>query len=252
MSDEISEDGGVMDGAGFPGAPLRDFQAAIETLKSLRDQGKYTVMVGRLGSVRLVGVMQEFRQSFIDKLQREADAQQIESVVLEIKRFCQATLFFEDVDRALRFLETNIYDDEFKKLDESEREQARGAIRHKLVLARDLLPPAAKQRRRRLRTATDACLEDLDVEVVKLRHDDLQGVTVEQPFLRLRIRYSDASAMEGFPFGILAGPFGESPFATHKSFALEVDEVDIDVLLFRLRQAKELLSSAVEASTSRQ
>jgi hypothetical protein len=50
-------------GPAFPGIPLPEFDAAVKVLKTLRDNAKYTIMLVRLGAVRMVGAAEDFRQA---------------------------------------------------------------------------------------------------------------------------------------------------------------------------------------------
>ena len=82
-------------------------------------------------------------------------------------------------------------------------------------------------------------MEDLDVEVVSEREDRLEDSHVTDPFLRLRLRYSEGGCL---PFRLFRFSFGpRAAFAETKSFDFECDETDIDLLLLRLKAAKELL-----------
>ncbi|MCX7424579.1 MAG: hypothetical protein NTW96_02955 [Planctomycetia bacterium] len=235
----------------LPGVALAAFDAAVQKLKTLRDDGKYTIMLCRTGVVRIVGDIEDFQEPYLEAIGREGKTQEVEEVLAEIRNFCQVTGFFKDVSAAAGFIVDHVYGDEVKKLSKSDKPTFRAQLKRKLELAGELLPPASKQRQRRLQTATTACLEDMDVEVIQERRDDYQGLKVEQPFLRLRLRYTDSRGAETFPW-FFRGPWGSSPFTSSKSFELECDEVDIDVLLFRLREAKTLLSVAVDGSASAQ
>jgi hypothetical protein len=229
----------------FPGAPLPEFASAIKSLRRLSDDGKYTVMLGRSGAVRLVGAADDFRKAFSDEVSREVSAKDISKVLSEIRNFCQLRAFFKGEKAALSFLKDNIYDDEFKELDEEGKAAFLSQLTQKLDLAIGLLPTAYEQRKQRLDTATIACLEDMDAELIRERRDDYQEYKVDQPFLRLRFRYIAAS--DELPC-YWTGPWGGSRSRAAKSFELECDEVDIDVLMFRLAEAKKMLLSAVEAS----
>ena len=101
-------------------------------------------------------------------------------------------MVFNTEESTLQFLEENIYDDNFTGKSDEEKTTLRGQLKKKLGVAIELLPSDVKQRRRRLQMATDACLEDVDVEVVRERRDKCSGRDVAHPFLRLRVRYTDA------------------------------------------------------------
>jgi hypothetical protein len=234
-----------------PGIPFREFEGATQVLKALRDQGTYTILLNRTGMIRLVGNVQDFQRLFSEKISRDTDTRETMKVLAEVRQFSRVVAFFDSVDGALKYLEHTTYDDEFKKLHgKEEKASFRKMLQEKLRLVLDLLPPAFRERQKRLRTATDASLEDVDVEVIQERRDDYQAVTVDQPFLRLRVRYSDGFGPESLPWFFGPAPWGNELGFPCKTFSLECDETDIDVLLFRLREAKRLLSSAVVGSTS--
>lgn len=214
------------------------FELVSHALKGLRDEGKFTVLLTRAGLVRIVGSPHDLRQS-LPKEPELLDAKTTQNVLAEIGRFCQVSMFFNTEESTLQFLEENIYDDNFTGKSDEEKTTLRGQLKKKLGVAIELLPSDVKQRRRRLQTATDACLEDVDVEVVRERRDECSGRDVAHPFLRLRVRYTDAQGGDVFPY-FFAGPWGDRPSA-FKSFSLECDELDIDVLLFRLTAAKQRL-----------
>jgi len=229
----------------LPGVSLSEFDAAVKVLTKLRDEAKYTIMLTRIGAVRTVGAPEDFWQAFSQGANRETDRQAIGKILSEIRNFCQLRVFFPKADQAVEFLTDRLYSDTFEKLDEPNKTTFRDQLIQKLELALGLLPTGYKERQRRLETATGACLDDLDAELVKERRDEYQGVKVDQPFLRLRFRYT-AAADELSCLWI--GPWGGPKTRPSKSFELECDEVDIDVLMFRLAEAKKMLLSAVEQS----
>jgi hypothetical protein len=227
----------------LPGVPLADFEAAIRVLKTLSDGGKYTIMLARTGAVRLVGAAEDFRQAFATEVNRDTAVSSVGKVLSEIRNFCQLRAFFAESSVAMNFLKENIYDDAFKELTAPLATAFEDCLAKKLELAISLLPTAYKQRQRRLLTATVACLEDVDAELVEKRHDDYQDIKVDQPFLRLRFRYVGAN--DELPC-LMHGPWGGARSSPSKSFELECDEMDIDVLMFRLAEAKKMLVSAVK------
>ena len=115
-------------------------------------------------------------------------------------------------------------------------------LRRKVELAMTLWPQTAKQRLRRLRIpATTSCLEDVDMEVVSEQQDNLRRMRVAQPFLRLRFRYTGSVSYMPWAYRAPWGGVGPLPC---DAFEFECDDVDLDVLLCRLLDAKRLLASA--------
>jgi hypothetical protein len=202
-----------------------------------------------MGVVRMVGEIHDLHQALSGNPELH-DAKTIQKVLSEIGNYCQATEFFRGTNGALNFLEQNIYDSVFEGVSDEEKDSLRKQLKKKLDLAIELLPSDVRQRRERLQTATDACLEDVDVEIVRERRDECSGRNVTHPFLRLRIRYSDALGGGDFPW-FFAGPWGNRPSAI-KSFAIECDEMDIDALLFRLTVAKQRLADEIAKSSSKE
>jgi hypothetical protein len=235
-----------------PAVTLQDFEAAVRVLKALCEGVRFIIFLGRGNAVKLVGNPQDFQRLMSQDVNHEVDINTANRILAEIRRFARAGVFFNKIDRALAFLQQHIFDDDIKKLHgKSEKDAFRQTLQTKLELSLSLLPPAFKERQQRLRTATDASLEELDVEIIRERRDEYHSAVVDQPFARLRLRYSDGLGMEAFPWFWGRSPWGDDVGAC-KTFLLECDEMDIDVLMFRLREAKKLLLSAVSGSTSGQ
>jgi hypothetical protein len=227
--------------------PMSDFEGTIDVLTKMRDEGNCTIMLCRTGIVRIVGNLEEIQRSLTGRLQRSVSPGDMLVLLTEVKSFCQTALYFDNQDAASAFIERSVYDDELKEInDDDTRLAARAQLRQKLDQATSLVPPATKERQQRLRTATQPSLEDLDVELVRERRDDLRGIKVEQPFLRVRFRYTDTNSTSLFPGWYWRSPWGGLNTFPCDAFELECDEVDIDVLLYRLMAAKRLLASANE------
>ena len=98
---------------------------------------------------------------------------------------------------------------------------------------------ALKDRLLRFRSVTIPALEELDAELVWERHDRFTGKHVDVPFLRLRLRYSDriGPGIGDLPFFL----WGQSS-ATPKSFELECDLSDLDLLQQRLGEGAKCYS----------
>ncbi|HUT95281.1 MAG TPA: hypothetical protein VMY37_37855 [Thermoguttaceae bacterium] len=226
----------------LPGLPLDVFEAAVHALVELRDSGKYMVFFGRQTSVKFIGELQDVRDTLGKRLEREVSGDEAKDALVEIRNFCKAAAFFETSERTLRFVEHQIYDDEFERLDEPVRKEFRDLLQAKIALVSEhLYTDAIKQRSRRMESATGPCLEELDVEVVEERHDDFRGRKVGERFLRLRLRYSEGSLLGSSWFLFSVMPWGGVGPQSAASFELECDESDIDLLIFRLTAAKRLL-----------
>lgn len=236
----------------------QEFETGVQVLKNLRDDGRYAILLSRMGQVRFAGSVPEFQQKLSENFHREINSQKTTQIMSEIRQFSRVAAYFGgDTAQAVSIIENGILGAEFKKLsDESAKEPLREIVRTKLRAVTALLSPAYQDRRRRLQTATDPFLEDVDVEIVSERHEYYRaaGPIIDQPFLRLRLRYTDASGAENpfFTFAVTLLPsfifMNEDSNWPCKNFLLECDETDIDFLIFRLREAKRLLSEAVEKS----
>jgi hypothetical protein len=233
---------------GLPGVSLDVFQAGVRALAELRDSGKYLVFLGRQSSVKLVGKAQDFQEALGERLQRAITEDEVKRALTDIRNFCMLASYSRAPDQSVRFLEHNIYDDEFKALATEGKESFRQVLKEKVAsVSEHLLTVAMEERGKRMETATGPCVEDLDVEVVRERHDDFRGASVMEPFLRLRLRYSEGTNA-GFPFFMVGGPRwgGVGPFSL-PSFEFECDESDIDLLIIRLAAAKRLLLRSEQA-----
>jgi hypothetical protein len=229
------------------GTPMSDFEGTIDVLATTRDAGNCTIMLTRSGTVRVVGNEEDIQHAIMERLQRPVTTDDVSAILTEVKNFCQTAMHFSKLETALAFIVDNVYDDELKELsDEPKREAAKNQLQRKLDLSASLVPSATKERQRRLRTATQASLEDVDIELVRERRDDLRGIKVEQQFLRLRFRYTDEKVSASFPLWFFRAPWGGLGGDACGAFELECDEVDIDVLLYRLSEAKRLLLSTDE------
>jgi hypothetical protein len=233
------------------GVEYQKLETAVQVLKALLAEARYAVLLTRMGAARFAGDPSDFRRSLSEKMGRDIDDQEAKEVLSEIKRFSRLISTVDDLEKALRFLEGGTFAEAFKKLPgETEKEELRATLRKKLRLVLDLLPPAFRDRKNRLRTATDASLEDVDIELVRERRDNYQASTLDQAFLRLRFRHTDGSGLD-LPWYLLPSlSLTEDLPWPCKTFLLECDETDIDFLIFRLREAKRALSSAVSDSPS--
>jgi hypothetical protein len=223
--------------------PLEQFEAGVHALTKLRDEGKYLIFLSRAGSVRFLGEHKAFSDALAASLKREVvGAEDAQKVLQDVRTVLQHSCRFRSPQRAAAFLQDAEYNGVMKRLATPERkEQFRGLLVRKVNLVFDsLFKGALAQRAERLTTAVAPCVEDLDVEVVSERRDEFHDENICAPFLRIRLRYSQP-ADSSFPFVVFAPPFEPSSL---KSFEIECDESDLDLLLRRLLTAKEMLLRA--------
>lgn len=221
----------------LPGAPSEHFDLAARTLATLRDEGQFLVFVSQSKTVRFIGDFKVLCERIRSNSKAQTIPEQQCRVALdEVTKFLQLCVSTGDSEKALGYLERAEYEDYFKKNKGDKGNEFRGVLKKKLDQASDLfLKGSLTQRLKRHATAVIPCVEDLDVEVVSQRKDELKEEGIQGPFLRLRLRYSETQ-QDGFPWFVF-GNRNSSP----KSFEIECDETDIDLLLRRLLAAKETL-----------
>lgn len=230
------------------GVPLAEFRAAVDTLLALQEQGRYQVFLARENVIRLIGDVDEFRAALGKRLGSDPiDVKKTRSYLEEVQMMLQVIIGTGSSTAASRVLESNVYESKFgaAKGNKEVLEDLRNALNSKVELvSAKLTSDALTERSKRLATVIGPMLEDLDVEVVSKRQSFSEGTQVTTPFLRIKVRYSVGGETR-FPFSFpswLANPFQDS-----KTFELECDESDVDVLISRLLQAKEILRQAIDA-----
>jgi hypothetical protein len=241
--------------ADLPNVGHLEVEAGVHVLKALRDAGQCAIMLTRLGTLRVAGTAVEFQRAISEKLNREVDTQEAARILLEIRRMGRFAAAVVNDELAVAALESGAMSSIFKDASEEVKVAIRNDVRKKLAASRELLPPALVARQQRLLSATDASLEEMDIEIVNERLDAHRSLSVGQPFLRVRIRYADWSGSGNplyafLPAASLTLVMDEANLLC-ASIVLECDETDIDFLMLRLSEAKRMLSSAVEKSTTK-
>jgi len=253
----VAENSGSSTPGELPGVPRDVFEAAVHCLVDLRDQGKYMLFVGPRRSVKLVGDADAFRQALAERLKRDVESEELNDVLAELQRFCNIWLRVGSLGEGARDLLSTVYRKALNDADEEKKRRLQQALEEKLALAEEhLWTDAMRQRVRRLESATAACIEELEAEVISKRRVESSGEEIDQPFLRLRLRYSEGGGEEPgvLPLlGWLLGPHPALAPARLPSFEFECDESDIDFLISRLIAAKRLLlDSEKELDTEKQ
>jgi hypothetical protein len=229
------------------GASLSEFEAGVEVLRDLVKDGKFHIFLLRGPRIKFIGEAEDFRSALARKEGSEAiDRRKADDCLQELKIFLQLRIATNSPAMTAEILEREYYEEAFGAKSEAPDTLAsfRENIQLKIELvAKNFSSQTLVDRAKRLGTVIGPTLEDLDVEVVARRRSASQGVTIEGPFLRIALQYSLPRQSE-FPFGVtLWAP--EVP-ADMRSFEMECDETDIDLLITRLLQAKELLNKAIE------
>lgn len=238
---------------GPAGGPLNHFKAAVGALVEMRESGKCAVFLGKSSSIRFVLEGEEFREALSEYLPDEKiTAQYARELLKEVRNYLAAWEQFRDKDRMLRFLEDFPYRAVLATSEQDEKNAARlqQVMRTKIDLVDEqLLTEVLRERARRLGTATAACLEDIEFEIVERRHVELEALNTEDPFLRVRIRYTGAGKAEHWFLHMIPVvlSWGEPALgAGTDSFEVECDFSDIDLMITRLREAKDALLGALE------
>jgi hypothetical protein len=234
-------------GTELPGLSLEQFRAAVDAMAKLIRSGKYLAFLSQPHWIRLIGDLEAFAESFGGQLSKgKIETKDAQRALHEVRNFLQVALAISNSDRRVEFLQDHIFANEFKNLSKPDASRFRTLLADKAnyVIQQEFASGAAR-RLARLETAVGPCLQEVDVELITKRQDRVEDEAIEQPFLRLRFRYS-AQTDNAFPFFMGgAGPWGPgSPWVPTKSFELECDETDIDLLIQRLTSAKELLLQA--------
>ena len=230
------------------GIPLREFEAVVETIEELLRSGKYQVFLANDNVIRLIGEIDEFRVAFGKRLGGDSiDRKKAQDCMEELRTFLQVILANGKLVTAAGIFEKQVYDDDFEKIKDNPEgaNELRAIIAKKLHLtSTKFATDALRERGKRLATIIGPVLEDLDIEIVSRRKNLAQGVEIDSPFLRVHLRYSHGGKTN-YPFSI--PPWVTDPPRELNSFDLECDETDIDLLINRLLQAKELLRNAIDA-----
>jgi hypothetical protein len=232
------------------GVPMEDFRAATEVLAALRDEGKYLIFLGARTSIRFIGSLQRFQEAFAAKLGGTGiDLARAERALEEVRRDCAALEALRSVAGTVEVLTGDgPYSDRRRKgVKKDEIELLRGELTAKIELVESqILTEEVKRRRGRLNTATTPCLEDVDVEVISERVDTIRGEKLADPFVRLRLRYWNNSKSDLYSIFSMPAWGGGPPPQGLDSFEFEGDEADMDLLLLRLLEAKQLIAEQRE------
>jgi hypothetical protein len=231
---------------GNAGIALSEFEAAVDTLEQLQRSGKFQIFLAREHSIRFIGETDEFRVAFGKRLGIElVEKKKAQECLDELQIFLQAVIAVPKLESTAKIFEEQVYDEDFTnaKEDTDRLNGLRKIIETKIsLIATKLASDAMRERARRLATAVGAIMEDVDIEIISKRQNLVQGLEIEAPFLRLGLRHTTGSDSK-YPFPL--PPWFTNRPKDFKSFELECDENDIDLLISRLLRAKDLLSKSL-------
>ncbi|NLF71132.1 MAG: hypothetical protein GX575_19040 [Candidatus Anammoximicrobium sp.] len=229
----------------LPEVPLEQFEAGVRALAELRDRGKFLIFLGRKRSAQFVGDVEVFRAELSSRQQgQELSPEETKEVLDEIRRHLSARVNMGSSEAVVTMFTRMISGDRLKDLKGAAKEQFREQVEKKAALvAEQLFTEALRTRSLRLNSATAACLEELDFEIVEERLASSRNERVDTPFVRLKIRYSKGTEAQTAFLRIFFGEDIPLPFPQSglESFELECDESDIDLLMLRLDAAKKRL-----------
>lgn len=231
------------------GVPVDDFEATVDALQQLCQEGKYQIFLAREGAFKFVGEIDELRLDLGKKFGADViDRKRIARCLQELKMLLQVCIVSPTPATAVNFIETRIYDDDFAKVkkDPVQTENLRQILQQKVnAVFGKLLSDAFRERFKRLESAVGPVLEDIDVELISRRRSPVNDADINAPFLRIRLLHTTRGNSAFFVPAWIANPARDM-----HTFDLECDETDIDLLIRRLLQAKELLSKAIEAKVA--
>lgn len=234
----------------LPGLALAQFKAAAEATEEWAELPGCLLFVSRPHWVRFIGDTDAHDELFREKL-KSAESQEVDpkEARKELRSFLQIWLATPEPESQLEFIVNQAYGKKAEALDDKGRSQLEKLVRDKLAcLEGARFTQGIRSRIHRLDTCVGPCFEDVDTEVITRREDRVEREDIDQPFLRLRVRYT-VRAEEAFPL-FIGSPWGPRFPIPTKSFELECDERDIDLMIQRLSAAKETLRRSLEAKST--
>jgi hypothetical protein len=185
----------------------------------------------------MVGEVDVFRKELDKLIEEDVSEEDANAALDEMSRLLGAYVLARDVEESVDML--SAIEPKYRFLVEREGASARKTVLAKMKLLSDtFFTDALKRRGDRMRLSVGTSLEEVDADVVGERSDELTHRRIEDPFLRLRLRYSTPASDHlnvFFPF---------LPNEGAESFEIDCDDSDIDLLIRRLVQAKQKLVQA--------
>ncbi|HEV2803504.1 MAG TPA: hypothetical protein VGW57_01105 [Chthoniobacterales bacterium] len=229
-----------------PGLSVADFDVCVETFVKLREANKISLFLTRNSTVRVIGDRNQFAIALTNSLGLdELQTDKANEFLGELRSIASIFLPSRNAEEVVTYLEKYQFETYLKQVSKDAEAKAsfHATLRRKVdTVVAKLLSSTLLERAKRFVSAAGPTLEELDCEIVSQRHSWGDEEDVISPFLRLRLRYSEGADFR-FPFRL--------PWMTGtndaKSFELECDETDIDLLVSRLLEAKKFLSEALSA-----
>ncbi len=233
------------------GAPFSEFEATVETVVRLREEGRHFLFLTAPYSLKLIGDVDKLRIDLSKKLGRDTlTRREAERYLDEVMTVAQVCLWSRKEQQAVRLLEEKLFREELRKAKERAEELHRIIANKVTCVASKLITPSMRERAKRLSQMVGPRLSDLEIDLIHQRDSGTADGSVGTPFLRLGLRYLEGGA--GGPlFGFPPPWITDIELGTARRFDLECDESDIDLLVCRLLLAKRLLGQAIEEKIAR-
>jgi hypothetical protein len=232
------------------GVPFAEFEATVDTVVKLKEEGRHFLFLAAPYSLRLIGDLDRLRIDLSKKLGRETlSKRDVGRYLDEVITVAQVCLWSGKEDRAAKALEESVFKDEVRKAKERGLELRRMIANKVACVMSRVITESMRERARRLSQTAAVRLSDVEIDLIYQRDSGGGDGSLATPFLRLGLRYLEAEAGVFF--------FRPPPWITDvevgapRRFDLECDESDIDLLVYRLLLAKRLLAQAIEEKIHR-
>ena len=224
---------------------LEEFTGAVDALREMREAGELSLAISRLRGLRLILDKDSFRQKINTNREREVTTRHAGRLLQELGHTTLAVLVGHNLDVQLHAynLLRGVPFEKDSDIEPATKELLSKKLKH---VTEEFITQSLRDRVNRIEDCLSPVLEDMATELVSTRQEpeaeDLGGV----PYLRITLTASQPNPGSG---GLMIpGPglfFGPSSSTT---FSIECDEHDLDLIMRRLKQAKDLLRTATEES----
>ena len=149
------------------GSPLSEFQAVVETLVSLREQGRHFLFLTAPYSLKLVGDFDKLRLDLSKKLGKDTlTRREADRYLDEVLTFAQVSLWSRSEQQAVRALEEKVFKDEVRRAKDQSAEVRRIIGSKVACVATRLITWSLRERSKRLSQMVGPRLSDLEIELM--------------------------------------------------------------------------------------
>ena len=222
---------------------FEEFTGAVDALREMREAGELGLAISRLRGLRLILDKDSFRQKINSKRETEVTTRHAGRLLQEVGHTTLAALVGRNLDMQLHayHLLRGVPFEKDSDIEPATKELLSKKLKH---VTEEFITQSLRDRVNRIEDCLSPVLEDMATELVSTRQEpeaeDLGGV----PYLRITLTASQPSPGSGgfiFPGpGVFFGP------SSSTTFSIECDEHDLDLIMRRLKQAKDLLRTATE------